>query len=419
MRSRLVVIGNGIAGIRTVEELLISTREYDITVYGAEPFGNYNRIMLSSVLCGEKDFDDIVINDRAWYQQQGITLHAGPEKSVVEINRAKRYVKAKDGTTTFYDRLIIATGSRPNILPIPGHTLKGVIAFRDIFDVEQMLRYSASHQHAVVLGGGLLGLEAANGLAQQGMHVTVLHHHDAILNRQLDAVASALLKEELLQRGIHFAMPSKPEALLGNAQQHIKKVRLSDGTELPCDLFVMAIGINPNIDLAQSAGLYCDKGIVVNDCLQTYDPRIYAVGECVQHRGNTFGLVAPLFEQAKVCANHLSQHGVAQYKTLPTATNLKVTGIKLFSVGDYLGNEHSETLVFKDLQHKIYKKLIIKHKHLIGAVLYGETSQGAWYQQLLEQQTDISLMRPVLMFGQAYAEQLLAHSPAESTTDST
>jgi nitrite reductase (NADH) large subunit len=403
MKQRLVVIGNGMAGIRTVEELLSSAPEkYDITVFGAEPYGNYNRIMLSSVLCGEKTIEDIVINDRQWYVDNDIRLHAGNNKAVVRIDRVARKVYAQDGTSAAYDRLLIATGSKPVVPSIPGNDLEGVITFRDIFDVNRMLTYSRSHRKAVVLGGGLLGLEAANGLVLRGMDVTVIHNNEVLLNRQMDRQAGEMLRTALEQRGLKFKMAAKTQRLISNGNDHIKAVRFEDGSELECDLFIMAIGVRPNMALAQEAGVYCERGIVVNDTLQSYDPSIYAVGECIQHRGDTFGLVAPLFEQAKVCANHLSDHGVAEYITLPTATKLKVTGINLFSVGDFIGDESSESIHFTDPALGIYKKLVIKANKLIGAVLYGDTVDGNWYQELLEKEEPVSGIRDMLIFGKAY-----------------
>ena len=396
----LVVIGNGMAGMRTVEELLSAEPDkYHITVFGSEPYGNYNRIMLSSVLSGEKSIEDIFINNRQWYRDNGITLHAGKDKTVVRIDRKNRQIYAEDGTVVSYDRLLIATGSKAVIASILGNNLDGVISFRDIFDVNKMLAYSKSHNKAVVLGGGLLGLEAANGLALRGMEVTVAHNNDVLLNRQMDQQAGKLLQKELEQKGIRFKMAAKPRQLIGNENNHIKAVLFEDGSELACDLFIMAIGVRPNIKLAQEAGLYCEKGLVVNDTMQSYDPRIYAVGECIQHRGDTFGLVAPLFEQAKVCANHLSAHGAAEYITLPTATKLKVTGINLFSVGDFMGDESCETIHFTDTALGIYKKLIIKANKLIGAVLYGDTIDGSWYQELLEKEAPVADIRDRLIFG--------------------
>ena len=403
MKQRLVVIGNGMAGMRTVEELLLSAPDkYDITVFGAEPYGNYNRIMLSSVLCGEKTIEDIVINSRQWYVDNNIRLHAGKHKAVIRIDRAARKVYAQDGTCAGYDRLLIATGSKAVIPPIPGNDLEGVISFRDIFDVNRMLAYSRSHKKAVVLGGGLLGLEAANGLVLRGMDVTVIHNNEVLLNRQMDRQAGEMLRTALEQRGLKFKMAARTQRLISDGNDHIKAVRFEDGSELECDLFIMAIGVRPNIVLAREAGLYCERGIVVNDTLQSYDPSIYAVGECIQHRGDTFGLVAPLFEQAKVCANHLSDHGVAEYSTLPAATKLKVTGINLFSVGDFLGDGSCESIYFTDPALGIYKKLVIKANKLIGAVLYGDTADGNWYQELLEKEEPVSGIRDALIFGRAY-----------------
>jgi nitrite reductase (NADH) large subunit len=405
MKQRLVVIGNGMAGMRTVEELLSAAPEkYDITVFGTEPYGNYNRIMLSSVLCGEKTIEDIIINDRQWYADKGICLYTGSEKSVVRIDRITRKVYAQDGTSATYDRLLIATGSRPVIPAISGNDLKGVISFRDIVDVNRMLTYSKSHKKAVVLGGGLLGLEAANGLALRGMDVTVIHNNAVLLNRQMDPQAGKMLQKELEQRRLKFKMAAKTQQLIGDKNGHIIAVRFEDGSELACDLFIMAIGVRPNMTLAQEAGIYCERGIVVNDTLQSYDPSIYAVGECIQHRGDTFGLVAPLFEQAKVCANHLSAHGVAEYITLPTATKLKVTGINLFSVGNFMGDESCESIHFTDVDLGIYKKLVIRANKLIGAVLYGDTTDGSWYQELLEKEVPVAEIRDRLIFGKAYLE---------------
>ena len=402
-KQRLVVIGNGMAGMRTIEELLsASPDQYEITVFGAEPYGNYNRIMLSAVLAGDKTVEDIVINPRQWYVDNNIKLHAGEKKAVARIERGYKKVIAIDGTTASYDRLLIATGSKAVMPKVEGNDLDGVISFRDIVDVNKMLDYSRTHKKAVVLGGGLLGLEAANGLVLRGMEVTVVHSNEVLLNRQLDKTAAKLLQSELEQRGIIFKMAAKLQKLVGDEDNHIIAVEFADGSELACDLFITAIGVEPNMALAKEAGLYCERGIVVNDTLQSYDPSIYAVGECIQHRGATFGLVAPLFEQAKVCANHLSAHGVAEYITLPTATKLKVTGIQLFSVGDFVGDDESESIIFSDPALGIYKKLVLKANQLIGAVLYGDTADGSWYQELLEQKTGISTLRDKLIFGRAF-----------------
>ena len=391
------------AGIRTVEELLaIVPDKYAITVFGSEPYGNYNRIMLSSVLSGEKSIEDIVTHDRRWYSDLDIVLHAGPEKAVIAIDRAAQTVTAADGTRAEYDRLLIATGSRPVVPSIPGIKLDGVISFRDIFDVNTMIEYSRKHRHAVVMGGGLLGLEAANGLLSRGMRVSVAHRKPVLLNRQMDAQAGKLLQQQLQERGLEFKVPGKVRALLGDARKHVRSVVFDDGSEKQCDLFITAIGIRPNLGLAKKAGLHCQRGIVVNDYLQTSDANIHAVGECIQHRGKTFGLVAPLFEQARVCADYLSDSRTEDYRTLPTATKLKVTGIDLFSVGNFSAEGQCESIVFSDPLLGIYKKLVIQENNLIGAVLYGDTADGSWYHELLTTEQDISEMREFLIFGQRY-----------------
>ncbi|MBJ6608915.1 MAG: NAD(P)/FAD-dependent oxidoreductase [Candidatus Thiothrix moscowensis] len=400
LKENLVLIGNGMAGVRTLEELLkLAPDHYNITVFGEEPYGNYNRIMLSPVLASEKTIEQIMLNDDAWYAANGITLHKG--KKVEEINRARREVIATDGTVAHYDRLIIATGSVPFMLPLPGADKEGVIGFRDIKDVDTMLDVARKHQHAVVIGGGLLGLEAANGLMKQGMDVTVVHLLDTLMERQLDKPAAQMLQKSLEARGMTFLMEHSTAEIIGN--QRVIGVRFKNGTEIPADLVVMAVGIKPNIELGKAAGLYCERGIVVSDTLQTItDPKIYAIGECVQHRGIAYGLVAPLFEQAKVAANHLAQYGIARYQGTVTSTKLKVTGIELFSAGDFIGNDKTEDIVFKDAASGTYKKIVLQDNQIKGAVLYGDTVDGSWYFQLMKDGTDISAFRDTLLFGQAH-----------------
>lgn len=402
MKEKLVLVGNGMAGVRALEELLkLAPDRYEIVVFGAEPYGNYNRIMLSPVLAGEKTIDEIMLNDEQWYIDNNITLHKG--KLVTDIDRAKRVVRAADGTEEQYDRLILAAGSMPFIIPIPGKDLPGVVAFRDIYDVDRMLAASQANEgkgHAVVIGGGLLGLEAANGLLKQGMQVSVVHLLDTLMERQLDKPAAALLKRSLEERGLNFLMGAQTEAILG--KDKVEWVRFKDGLEISADLVVMAVGIRPNIELAKKIGLHCERGVVVNDTLQTYDPRIYAVGECVQHRGETYGLVAPLFEQAKVCANHLAHLGFARYEGSVTSTKLKVTGIDLFSAGNFQGDGTTDEMVLQDPGRGVYKKVVIKDNRIQGAVMYGDTIDGAWYFQLMRDGTDISGFRDNLLFGQAH-----------------
>lgn len=405
MKSKLVIIGNGMAGAKLLEELISADHHYDITVFGNEPYGNYNRIMLSPLLSGEKTLSDIMIFDRSWYEKNGITLFAGPEKEIDKIDRVHKTVVTKEGDVICYDRLVIATGSNPFILPIEGISLKGVMSFRDIRDVENMIQVASEHKKAVVIGAGLLGLEAAMGLCGRGMEVTVVHSNDIPLNRQLDQEAGELLQQALTTRGLHFKMNARTQKIQG--EERVEKVSFADGTELETDLVIMAIGIRPNIGLAEESGVYCKKGIVVSDTLQTFDPNIYALGECIEHRGDTFGLVAPLYDQAKVLANHLSEHGVAQYRTLPTATKLKVTGINVFSVGDFLGTQASESLYYRHKQQGIYKKIVIENNQIIGIVLYGDTQEGPFYHELMDAKTNIDSMRPYLMFGQALCQEQL------------
>jgi len=397
-KMKLVVIGNGMAGMRTIEELLKMAPDfYDITVFGDEPHPNYNRIMLSPVLAGEQTINDIVLNSREWYAENNITLHTG--KRINKIDRVRRFVYAEDGTSADYDRLLIATGSTPFMLPIPGKDLKGVIGFRDIKDVDTMIDTAKKHKHAVVIGGGLLGLEAANGLKIQGMDVTVVHKNDWLLERQLDKAAGKMLQSSLESKGLKFLLEKDTQELIGK-NGRVSKVRFKDGEELDADLVVMAVGIRPNYALAESAGIHCNRGIVVNDTMQTYDPRVYAVGECVAHRGISYGLVAPLFEMAKVCATHLANFGIGRYVGSVTSTKLKVTGIDLFSAGDFTGGEGTEEIVLHDAVGGVYKKLIIKDDKIIGSVLYGDTTDGSWYFQLLRDKKPIHEIRDNLMFGQ-------------------
>ncbi|WP_114810439.1 nitrite reductase large subunit NirB [Paraburkholderia kururiensis] len=399
-KPRLVVIGNGMAGIRTLEELLaIAPDQYDITVFGAEPHPNYNRILLSPVLAGEQTFKDIVLNPLEWYAEQGIRLHLG--KTVERIDRVRRVVLADDGTEAPYDRLLIATGSVPFILPVPGNTLEGVITYRDIHDTQAMIDAAEVKQRAVVIGGGLLGLEAANGLKLRGMDVTVVHLADTLLERQLDATAGKLLQRSLEARGLQFMLSKATTEILGNEAGHVSGVKFKDGETIDADLVVMAAGIRPNTTLAESCGLHCHRGIVVNDTLQTYDPRIYAVGECVSHRGIAYGLVAPLFEQAKVCANHLALMGIGSYKGSVLSTKLKVTGIDLFSAGEFNGGDGCEEIVLSDPAGGVYKKLVIKDDQLVGACLYGDTADGAWYFKLLREGRKLGELRDHIMFGES------------------
>ena len=402
-RRHLVVIGNGMAGMRTVEELLklAGGERYRITVFGAEPHVNYNRIMLSSVLAGDKAMDDIVINSRDWYEQNGITLLTG--ETVTEIDRGEKRVVSASGLSIPYDRLLIATGSRPLAPPIPGLGLKGVCAFRDIADVEKMLAAARSHKRAVVIGGGLLGLEAAWGLKQRGMSVALVHLMPALMERQLDAAAAQLLQRDLDRRGIAFFTNGQTEEITGT--ERAEGVQLADGRFIPTDLVVLAIGIRPNIELARKADLQVNRGIMVFDDMRTSDPEIFAVGECVEHRGEVFGLVAPLWDQAKVCAARLAGDERAIFATKALGTNLKITGIDVFSAGALMAaDESDDEITLRDDARGLYKKIVLRDGRLVGAVLYGDVSDSHWYLKHMQAGNDVSALREKLVFGRAIAE---------------
>ncbi len=399
-KMKLVVVGNGMAGARTLEDLLeLAPDLYDITVFGAEPHPNYNRILLSPVLAGEQAFTDIVLNGWDWYRDHGITLHAG--KKIVAIDRRARIVRADDGTEAAYDRLLLATGSQPFVLPVPGADLPGVLTYRDIGDTEKMIAAAARFKRAVVIGGGLLGLEAANGLRLRGMDVTVVHLASWLMERQLDRAAGELLQRSLEARGVAFRMEARTTALAAGESGRVCGVCLATDEVLPADLVVMAIGIRPETSLAQAAGLHCARGVVVNDTMQTFDPRIYAVGECVAHRGATYGLVAPLFEMAKVAANHLALMGIGRYAGSVSAAKLKVTGIDLFSVGDFQGGEGTDAITLSDPTGGVYKRLVLKDDKLVGACLYGDTIDGSWYFKLVRDGRSVRELRDQLMFGES------------------
>ncbi len=402
-RERLVVVGNGMAGMRAVEELLaIAPALYDITVFGTEPQPCYNRILLSPVLAGEQTVDQIILKPRTWYAGNGITLHTG--RTVTAIDRARRIVRADDGSETAYGRLLLATGSTPVMLPVPGHDLHGVLAYRDIADTQAMIDAARTRRHAVVIGGGVLGLEAAHGLARRGMQVTVVHKGAWLMERQLDAAAGGLLRRSLEARGLAFRLNGHTQALLDDGRGHVHALRLVDGSELPADLVVMAVGIRPNVALARAARLHCERGIVVTDTLQTVtDARIYAVGECAQHRGIAYGLVAPLFEQGKVVANHLARFGIGRYTGSMVSTQLKVTGIDLFSAGNFAGGEGTEEITLSDPLASVHKKLVLRGDKLIGACLYGDTTDGPWYLRLLRDGANVAGLRGQLMFGEPAA----------------
>lgn len=397
-RRRLVLVGNGMAGTRALEEILArAPQDLSITVFGAEPHGSYNRIMLSPVLAGEKRFAEIVTHDRAWYAENGIELIT--EEAVVAIDRDNRVVTGERGTQRPYDTLLLATGSNPVMLPLPGATLPGVVGFRDIADVDAMLNACGTGTRAVVIGGGLLGLEAAYGLARNGMQVDVVHLMPTLMERQLDPLSGDLLAEDLRSRGIAVHTGANTQAILG--EDGVRAVALADGRELPADLVVMAVGIRPNTTLAKAAGLDCGRGVQIDDAMRTSDPHIHAVGECVEYRGQVFGLVTPLYDMAKICADRIAGTADSVYEPGVTGTRLKVTGIEMFSTGDFLGDTDTEDVVFRDAGRGVHKRLVLRGDRLIGAVLYGDARDSAWYFDLIRNGTDIASMRETLIFGPA------------------
>ncbi|WP_376788212.1 nitrite reductase large subunit NirB [Phenylobacterium montanum] len=411
-KQRLVVVGNGMAGCRLIEEVLKRDADrYEITVFGAEPRVNYNRIMLSPVLAGEKTFGDIVINDEAWYRDNAITLHAG--QAVTAIDPAARTVEAEGGLVVAYDRLVLANGSDPVRLPLPGAELKGVVTFRDIDDVDAML--TAAEQpgaEAVVIGGGLLGLEAAYGLARRGMKATVVHLMDVLMERQLDEAAGYLLTEALRERGVETVLGAQSEAILGEGGR-VAGLKLKGGRVLPCDLLVMAVGIRPNAALARAAGLAVNRGVVVDDQMRASDPAVFAVGECAEHRGVAYGLVAPIWDMCRTLADVLTDKDAA-YEGSTLSTRLKVSGVDVFSAGQFAGGEGCEDLVFRDAGRGVYKRLVLKEGRLAGAVMFGDAADGNWYFDLMRSGEPVAEMRETLIFGQAITEGLRGQGPSSA-----
>ncbi|MEJ8473206.1 nitrite reductase large subunit NirB [Roseibium algae] len=399
-KQKLVIIGNGMAPGRMLEFLFEKDRDtYDVTIFNAEPRVNYNRLMLSPVLSGEKTYEDIITHDEDWYTEHGVTLHKSARVS--EIDREAKTVTSESGLTVAYDKLVVATGSNPFIIPLPGKDLNGVLTYRDLDDVDKMLLAAKGGGRAIVIGGGLLGLEAAAGLKMQGMEVTVLHLMPTLMERQLDPAGGYLLEEEFKRMGIDVRTKANSHEILGDEAGNVAGIRLDDGTEIEASIVVMAVGIRPSGDLAKGVGLDVNRGIVVSDDMRTSDPDIFALGECVEHRSMCYGLVAPLYEMAGVIADNLLG-GSSEYIGSVTATKLKVTGVDLYSAGDFAEGDDREEIVLRDATAGVYKRLVLKDNKIIGAVLYGETSDGPWFFDLLKKGTDVSEMRETLIFGQAY-----------------
>ena len=398
MTRKLVVVGAGMASGHMLEHLLKVPDAYDVTLFGAEPRGNYNRIMLSPVLAGETTYDEIVTHDSDWYATNGITCRFG--ETVTKINRATRTVYSRSGETP-YDKLVLATGSAPFIIPVVGKELQGVLSFRDLDDVNAMLAVAERPgAQVVVLGGGLLGLEAAAGLQARGMQVVLLHLMGHLMERQLDPAAGLLLQKELEGRGITVHCRAHTTAILGH--KRAEAVLLNDGTIYPADLVVMATGIRPETRVATDAGLHVERGIVVDEQMQTSDHDILAVGECVEHAGVCYGLVDPIYNMAAVAARTLLGEQ-SSFRSVEIGTHLKVTGVNVFSAGDFLGAAGTESVTLSDFGLKTYKKLVIKDGQLVGAVLFGDTADGLWYLDLIRTAAPVTDIRDDLVFGRSIA----------------
>ena len=397
-RERLIIVGSGMASLRLVEELIaLAPKRYDIVVVGKEPRPTYNRVLLSSLLSGEAEEADIELRPLSWFAEATVTLLTGVEVSA--LRPAKREVILADGTQHGYDRLVLATGSRAVRLPVPGHTLLGVLTFRDLDDVDA-LRGAKPGSRAVVIGGGLLGVEAACGLTKRGVPMTLIHIMPRLMERQLDAHAGALLKTAVENKGVTVVLEAETEAIKGNGKT--ERVVLKDGRSFPADLVVMAAGIRPETKLAESGALEIGRGIKVDDKLESNWPGVYAIGECAEHRGQCYGVVEPVYEQAKALARYLA--GVpSRYEGSVTAASLKVSGVPVFSIGDFEG-AGADAVVLEDEGAASYRKLVIRDNRLAGAVLFGDTADALWYRDLMRRGAPIAPLRAALAFGKAYAE---------------
>ncbi|MGC1410576.1 MAG: FAD-dependent oxidoreductase [Acetobacteraceae bacterium] len=395
-RQHIVVIGNGMAGSRAIEEIIArAPGRFDITVFGAEPHGSYNRILLSSVLAGEAQFADIITHDAAWYAGNGIELIAG--ETVLEIDRAARLVRGEHGAVRDYDVLLLATGSEPVTLPIPGARLPGAFSFRDIADVDAIRAACQAGGRAVVIGGGLLGLEAAHGLHRNGMDVTVVHLMPNLMERQLDAVSAELLAETIEARGVTVLTAASTTAVLGG--DRVRGVSLANGRDVEADMVVMAVGVRPAIALARAANVEYGRGVRVNDVMRSSDPSIYAIGECAEHRGNLVGLVAPIWDMARVFAQHITGDNDALYAATAVGTHLKIGGIDTYSAGDFLGDDTSDAIVVRDISRGVHRRLVLRDDRVVGIAMVGDAHNARWYFDLLRSGVDVSPMRDALAFG--------------------
>jgi len=395
----LVVVGNGMAAARLVDELTkVALGRYAIAVIGDEPRLAYNRVLLSSVLAGETASHDIELRPASWWGDRGVTLKYGCVATEIDVGR--RELKIANEESIEFSRLVLATGSMPLRLNVPGADLAGVHTFRDSRDVDMLLTLAAQKRRVVVVGGGLLGLEAAYGLSKAGSSVTLLHLMDRLMERQLDAPAAELLKSLVERKGVRVLLNANTARLHGETR--VEGIELSDGRRIDADAVVFAAGIRPNIALAKEAGIAVNRGVVVDDVMQTGAPDIFALGECAEHRGICYGLVEPAYEQARVLARHLAGR-TAAYSGSVVATNLKVSGVSVFSAGDFMGADGSEAIVLNDVRHGTYKKLVISDGRLVGAVLVGDVGDALWYFELIRKREPIARIRNRMMFGRSLA----------------
>jgi nitrite reductase (NADH) large subunit len=396
----LVIVGNGMAAARLVDELSkVALGRYAIAVIGDERRLAYNRVLLSSVLAGETTSEDIELQPASWWRDRGVTLKYGCVATEIDVGR--RELKIAGEESVAFSKLVLTTGSSALRLNVPGADLAGVHTFRDSRDVDLLLALAARKTRVVVIGGGLLGLEAAYGLAKAGAPVTLVHLMDRLMERQLDAPAGALLKSLVEKKGIEILLEASTARIHGDVS--VEAVELADGRVIKADAVIFAAGIRPNIALAKDAGIAVNRGIVVDDCLQTGAQGVFAIGECAEHRGICYGLVEPAYEQARVLADHLADRP-AQYAGSVTATNLKVSGVNVFSAGDFLAEGDCETILFSDVQRGTYKKLVVADSRLKGAVLVGDTQDALWYLELIRTTASIEAVRGDMMFGRALAQ---------------
>ncbi len=401
MTERLLIVGNGMASVRLVEEILRNAPgKFAITVVGGESRPGYNRVLLSALLAGDLGAADIMLKEQAWYEAMGVTLITG--RKVEKLCSSKKQAMLDDGSAVAFDRCVFATGSSALRLPMPGADLPGVIGFRDLDDVTAMEEAAAGGGRIAVIGGGLLGIEAAYGLARRGAAVTLIHVSDRLMDRQLDDKAAALLKAAMERKGVEVQLDRQTRAVTGT--RAATGLAFADGGSLRADLVVMAVGIQARTELAAAAGLGVNRGNLVDDNMATTLPGVYAVGECAEHRGQVYGLVEPAYAQAAALARHLAGDASQPFEGMVLATNLKVSGVPVFSAGDFFGAPGTQTIIYEDSSPAEYRKLVFSGNRLTGAVLFGETGDALWYRDLIRSGADIGAMRSDLIFGQRFAE---------------